>query len=236
MDYIYGNSSNSYRMLLVSDHPLVCGYLQSNLKSRNLRTMTERQVDEIRSDVWKRQKLVVIIDGISMGKRLAALLRKIRALRKDVRTLVIHRPLPEDELYDLLSSGMDGFVPFNKLNRDLLKALNTVCKGKLWLNPELITSYIRNSRPQGHGQNSLSFRENEVVQLLTKRLSNKEIAVSLNISDHTVKFHLARIYKKLGVPDRYSALEFLTANNPRHPAAERTYVPELASGPTQMEN
>jgi DNA-binding NarL/FixJ family response regulator len=55
----------------------------------------------------------------------------------------------------------------------------------------------------------LTHREVEVARLLKRKLSNKEISASLAVSEGTVKFHIANIFSKLGVRDRWSAVEML---------------------------
>jgi DNA-binding CsgD family transcriptional regulator len=53
----------------------------------------------------------------------------------------------------------------------------------------------------------LTAREKEVIQLMAQGLANKQIALSLSISEHTVKFHLSSLYAKLGISSRTEAIK-----------------------------
>jgi DNA-binding NarL/FixJ family response regulator len=61
---------------------------------------------------------------------------------------------------------------------------------------------------------ALSPRESEIVGLLQRRLSDKEIGCALGISERTVRFHLHNIFEKLGVHDRYGVVDFARTAGP----------------------
>jgi NarL family two-component system response regulator LiaR len=68
------------------------------------------------------------------------------------------------------------------------------------------------AHPDGEGRNRLSHREVDVLALTARGLSNREVADELRVSVHAVKFHLASIYRKLGVANRTeAAVVYLTA-------------------------
>jgi DNA-binding NarL/FixJ family response regulator len=82
----------------------------------------------------------------------------------------------------------------------LMDAIRTVAGGDVWLPPSLQTHVA--SQLRGAGAGALSLREEEVVQHVARGLRNAEIAARLSISEETVKTHLNRIFRKLGVRDR----------------------------------
>ena len=94
---------------------------------------------------------------------------------------------------------------------ELVAAVRAVGEG-LWVGaPSLVKSLIRLSgQRESSGAESLieplTAREKEVIQLMAQGLANKQIALSLGISEHTVKFHLSSLYAKLGISSRTEAI------------------------------
>ena len=95
---------------------------------------------------------------------------------------------------------------------ELAAAVRAVGEG-LWVGaPSLVREMIRFSgRRESLGEESLTeqltAREKEVIQLMAQGLANKQIALSLGISEHTVKFHLSSLYSKLGISSRTEAIK-----------------------------
>jgi len=104
-----------------------------------------------------------------------------------------------------------GILPLDATEEELVAGVLGVGKG-LWVGaPSLVEKLIRFPRMQPNlGEDSLieplTAREKEVLQFMSKGLANKQIAVSLNISEHTVKFHLSSMYAKLGASSRTEAV------------------------------
>jgi DNA-binding NarL/FixJ family response regulator len=94
---------------------------------------------------------------------------------------------------------------------ELFAAINALAEG-LWVgSPVLMQTMLeRHTLPELEDAelvtNPLTEREREVLQLVAEGLANKQVALSLNISEHTVKFHLSSLYAKLGVTSRTEAV------------------------------
>ena len=89
------------------------------------------------------------------------------------------------------------------------KGIRIILNGGLWLTRKILSECICSSMQEcefDQALNFLSFREKEIMQLLSEGAGNKEIAERLNISIHTVKTHLYNTYKKIGVPNRLQAM------------------------------
>lgn len=107
-----------------------------------------------------------------------------------------------------LHLGVRGIVPVlpNFIQR-LLEAVDSVAKGQLFASREALGEfYYRCVRPRPAGPN-LSFREEQVVDLLLKEFSNRRIGSVLGISERTAKFHVCNILRKLGVRTRKDLLD-----------------------------
>ena len=104
-----------------------------------------------------------------------------------------------------------GVLSTNATDDELAAAVHAVGEG-LWVGaPSLVAELMRLPRGgEGSGEDSLieplTAREKEVLQLMAQGLANKQIALSLSISEHTVKFHLSSLYAKLGISSRTEAV------------------------------
>ena len=105
-----------------------------------------------------------------------------------------------------------GILSPDATEDELAAAVCAVGEG-LWVGaPGLVKSLIRlTGRRESSSEESLveplTAREMEVIQLMAQGLANKQIALSLGISEHTVKFHLSSLYAKLGISSRTEAVK-----------------------------
>jgi DNA-binding NarL/FixJ family response regulator len=104
-----------------------------------------------------------------------------------------------------------GVLPLEASVEEISAALHALVEGLLVGAPGLVKQmYERPISPSVDGVDAaldpLTARERQVLQLAAEGLANKEIAVALQISEHTVKFHLSSLYSKLGVASRTEAV------------------------------
>ncbi len=110
-----------------------------------------------------------------------------------------------------LACGAAGFLPKSADSTTLIAALRLVLDGGIYVPPAVLnseavddTSVASRANPARHNHN-LTLRQLEVLSLLSKGLSNKGIARRLNLSESTVKLHIAAILRALGVNNRTQA-------------------------------
>jgi two-component system, NarL family, nitrate/nitrite response regulator NarL len=165
---------------------------------------------------------------ISLGVRQPVLKGLVSALSDDGVCPVIMSDVLEDiECLELLQSGLVGILPPKVTAEMLRQGLHAIAAGEIWIRRDMIGKVIdqirgssglmpvfpklsdkNNSRKlQPDNQYSLTQREFQIVQATSEGMTNKEIASALDISEFTVKHHLAKIFDKLGV---YSRLELAT--------------------------
>ena len=109
-------------------------------------------------------------------------------------------PLNVEELKRLNRAW--GLLPTEASAEELIAAIHALSQGLIVGTPTLL--FDSDDEPLERGP--LTERESEVLGLLAKGLANKQIAVSLGISEHTVKFHVSSIYTKLNVTNRAEAV------------------------------
>jgi len=131
-------------------------------------------------------------------------------LASDLPTVVLADSLPGESSAVLLRAGVRAVLDRNVPSDQLLSALQAVVSGLVVLPPEQIESVTastrRASRQSDEQLEPLTSREHDVLEMLAAGLANKEIASRLEISEHTVKFHVASILGKLGAESRTEAV------------------------------
>lgn len=157
-----------------------------------------------------------ILDACSLKTDLGPLTGRCRGYSPGSKFLAL---LPPDrgsnaEKIRLFYWGIDGFVELHKSwQAELPRAIENILKGELWVPPEVLLAFVKNAKAlldaQLRSGHSLTSREGQVLQLLMRRLTNKEISCALSISERTVKFHVSNVLSKLQLEDRRS----LSADN-----------------------
>jgi DNA-binding NarL/FixJ family response regulator len=145
------------------------------------------------------------LDGIEATRRLAAAAHAPRVLILTTFDL-------DQYVYEALRAGASGFLLKDASAEELLQAVRVVAAGEALLSPSitrrLIADYARrpppNERPAALDE--LTPRELEVLRLIARGLSNRDIARKLVLGDATIKTHVARIFAKLDLHDRTQAV------------------------------
>ena len=190
------------RLVIAHDHELVRRGLTSLLESQSgWKVVAEADNGQTAIEMVKRHDPDIAILDIAMPvlDGLAA----TREIAKDmprVHTLILTMHVSKQLVHELLEAGARGYVMKSDTTRDLIKAVNTVVEGKLFftqtISEILLAGFLE--KPQALcTENLLTKREIEIIQLLFRGKSNKEVATDLNISLRTAETHRANIMHKL---------------------------------------
>ncbi|MRH29566.1 response regulator [Microbacterium sp. SYP-A9085] len=146
------------------------------------------------------------VDGIEATRRLVA-------DGSAARVLILTTFDADQYVYESLRAGAAGFLLKDAPRAQLVSAIRQVADGDALLAPAITRRLIERYAPPASRDPAarrafaaLSDREGEVLRLLTRGLSNAEVAASLFVGEATVKTHVARILTKLGVRDRVQAV------------------------------
>jgi two-component system, NarL family, nitrate/nitrite response regulator NarL len=151
---------------------------------------------------------VYVLDAWSTGAMTEAVVASIRARHPESRLIVLTHKLSEVASFSLLQLGVKGLVNSKVGMKHLGRAILAVAGGGVWVPRALIASFLDRVLPGPPARETapqlkrLSARERQVLDCVMRSQSTKEIGSTLNISQSTVKFHLAQLFQKFGVRRR----------------------------------
>lgn len=157
--------------------------------------------------------VVMVAHNLLVDFRLT-LMSKIKELFPGANVLVHGYETNIDKVAEILIAGARGYFLLSGQPEALLESLKFVSKGLIWGPPEAIARSLgrlinlKDIKPVATAGDLISPRERTLVNLLAKGLSNKEIASKLGVAEVTVKFHLAKLYKKFRVQSRLQLLTY----------------------------
>jgi two-component system NarL family response regulator len=191
---------------LLLHHPLVAKYVQGIVcKDGTISAWIKDKVDQDHGSCPCPN--IIILDAGTTRLGLGEYISPLKLAFPTARTLVLGQSAPDDAICDLLSMGVDGFVSYDDIENELIPAVRKLSEGHLAVSSRVLELFVLNRSSRGKIRPKATFTRQETLalRLLTQKMSNKEIAFALKITERTVKFHLANIFSKLGVNDRGAA-------------------------------
>ena len=160
----------------------------------------------LRPDVVLMDVRMPVMDGIEATRR-------ITSVTDPARVLVLTTFDLDEHVYAAMKAGASGFLLKDAPREQLVSAIRVVARGESLLAPaitrRLVERFVAQPPPTSgvpESMSALSEREREVLTLVTRGMSNSEIAAHLFLGEATVKTHVANLLGKLGVRDRIQAV------------------------------
>lgn len=201
------------RILIADDHGVIRAGLRALLADFPDIAVVGEASDgsEAITKVWELKPDIVLMDlsmpnmsGIEATRQLTQNDPKLRIL-----ILTVH----EDEslLREVIRMGAAGYIVKRASQEDLLHAIRVVARGDLYVHPAMTRSLFvepSSAASQASEVETLTLREIEVLQLLAKGYTNRQIADQLSLSPRTVEGHRANLSGKLGLRSRVELVEY----------------------------
>src|SRR5581483_5818785 len=164
--------------------------------------LTALEAHEVRS----RENLDVALLGSRNGQNLFDMIAGLKAARPDLRILVTGSGADDETILKALAAGAKGYIDEGADPGEFAQALKVVFQGWVWAPRRVLAMFVDRVAQSGRifpaGRLTFTDREKEVLELLVAGRSNKEIGSALGIEERTVKAHVAKLMRKVGVQNR----------------------------------
>lgn len=202
------------KILLVDDHTILLDGVKSLLSQEDdLQVVGQAGSAEAALEFLKKQDVELIITDYSMpGMDGLSLLNTVKRIAPNTKIILLSM---HDEVHlvkEILKAGVNGYVLKKDTHKELLTAIRDVKHGKVYLSSDVNKLLIMNLNNPDEGK-LLSDREREILKLIAREYTNKNIAEELFISERTVETHRKNIFKKTGTNSLVGLIKFAYANN-----------------------
>jgi DNA-binding NarL/FixJ family response regulator len=196
-------------LLIVDDHPVVRDGLRGMFESAEGFTVLGEAANGTEA-VTRAAELdpdVVLMDLRMPGGNGVDAIKELTRRGARARVLVLTTYDTDSDTLPAIEAGATGYLLKDAPREELFTAVRAAAAGRTVLSPAVASRLVTAVRtPAAPADETLSAREREVLVLVSRGTSNKEIARELFISEATVKTHLTHVYGKLGVKDRAAAV------------------------------
>jgi len=156
---------------------------------------------------------IVLLDITMPGMDGFQVLKELKASTSDIKPIVISMHNDGNYIAKCAKMGAYGYLLKNTDEAELILAIRSVNNGKKYFSAEISEKMINFMSAQSTSENVLSNKETEVLGLISKGLTTKEIAAKLFVSSRTIETHRANVLKKLEVKNTAELIKKATKMN-----------------------
>ncbi|MNI18052.1 Oxygen regulatory protein NreC [compost metagenome] len=205
------------KILVVDDHAVVRSGLMMLLNGKHGIEVIGEAADGdegIQATLLLKPDVVLMDINMPQGKDGLTATAELKALMPDVAILILTMHDDDEYLFRSIQAGASGYILKSAPHEELITAIKSVADGNAYLYPtatkRLMHEYVERLK---HGENtstyeSLTEREKEVLVLIVKGFSNKEVGEHLMISVKTVETHKSNLMEKLGLKTRPELVKY----------------------------
>jgi DNA-binding NarL/FixJ family response regulator len=191
------------RVMTVDDHPLMMAGISGEINSQaDMRVVAEASDGDVAIELFRKYRPDVTLMDLRMPKVNG--IDAISAIRQEApraRVIVLTTAAKDVQAVNAFKAGAVGYLLKNLLRTELIETIRLVHAGYRRIPPEIAQEIAEHA-----ADDEITPRELDVLRAIAKGNSNKIIASSLSISEHTVKNHLKSILSKLDASDRTHAV------------------------------
>lgn len=198
----------SIKVLIADDHVLVREGLRKLLElDENIEVMTEVGDGQGAINIARKAKPDVILMDVNMPGTDGIVATKVIKREYPSIKIIALTIYEDEEVVEMVRAGVSAYVLKDVAGSELVDTIHRVMQGEIVIHPRVANRLVRELNRNDSKKNEvrLTKREKDVLDLLVKGNTNKEMADSMFISEKTVKNHLTSIFRKLGVKDRTQA-------------------------------
>lgn len=214
LSFIGREKSAKMKIFLTDDHAILLGGLIKILSveddfevagsagsvQETLDALTQKNVDLLITDYNLPDD-----DGLT-------LVRRVKQKYPDIKIIVLSMHDEAHLIKEILKEGVDGYILKKDSHEELVNAVRAVKNGKVYLSSD-VNSMLMRGLGGTEEQKLLTDREREILKLIAKEYTNRQMAEELFISERTVETHRKNIFRKTGTNNLVGLIKFAYANN-----------------------
>jgi DNA-binding NarL/FixJ family response regulator len=209
------------RIALVESDPLRIVGFRALLESESDLELISASLSEIATQ----QNISLVLLGDRPRQNVFDLISNLKAMRPDLPIIVIGPSTDDEIMLTAIISGAKGYVFDGASPREFAQAIRIVNQGSIWVPRRVLSRFIelavtQRERILPRACEAITDREKQVLKMLVAGLSNKEIGEPLGIVERTVKAHIAKMMRKVGVQSRIAlsvhAITHSLVSSPAH--------------------
>lgn len=202
------------KTLLVDDHAILLDGVRALLeKEEDVSIVATASSAEQALDLLKQHQPDLLITDFNLpGMDGLSLIRRVKKIFPEIKIIVLSMHDETHLVKEILKEGVNGYILKKDSHKELSEALQQIRNGKVFLSDEINKMLIRGLNFPDDNK-LLSEREREILKLIAKEYSNRQIAEELFISERTVETHRKNIFRKTGTSSLVGLIKFAYANN-----------------------
>jgi len=197
-------SNRAESIVVVHHHALICEGIVKILQEAGFHVLG--QEDSERSLFWlaAQHKPDIILVDWEISEITPDTIRGLTEKLPGMAVVILTRPESTETFLPILEAGARGCLSVNLSSKEFVQALRMLAKGDMVVSQEMVKGVKEEllAEQAPNSKDDISGREREVLQLVSQGATNREIAATLIVSEHTVKVHLRSILNKLNLRNR----------------------------------
>lgn len=218
-------SDNPVSLIIAESSKLGCELISESLRRAGPFSVlaSTTQFQDTHQLILEKQPEVALISQMLDSDSVAGLkvIESLTLAGCSTRCIIMLETVDRGVVLNALRIGAKGIFHKTESIAHLAKCIHTVRDGQIWVGNkevEMMVDALANSQPtpmlNAKGEKLLTDRESQIVALVAEGLTNRDIAERLNLSEHTIKNYLFRIFDKLGVSTRVELILYAVAQRP----------------------
>ncbi len=202
------------KLFLTDDHEILLGGLVKILSLEEDMDVigTAKSAKELFDSLTRVTPDILITDYNLPDDDGLSIVLKVKKKYPEIRIIVLSMHDEGHLVQEILKAGVDGYVLKKDSQNELINAIRAVHSGKVYLSSDINSMLIKGLSTTGTTQ-LLTEREREILKLISKEYTNKQIAEELFISERTVETHRKNIFRKTGTNNLVGLIKFAYANH-----------------------
>lgn len=189
--------NNAKQIFIVDDHQMVIDGLKLLIGNDSGFKIVGESNDPVKvPEMLNAMNVDILLTDVSMpGMSGVELTRLISKQRPDIKILALSMFGDANVVTEMIDAGISGFILKNTGRQELMEALDKIAAGQHYYAPDITHQLVKSLKENKEG-NHLTDREVEIIRMIEKEFSNKQIADMLFISERTIETHRKNIFRK----------------------------------------